>query len=220
MDKAKKLYVFVYFRFYLEIISNSQKVRKIKNNEHYISFTQAFLLLTFCSRVIIYFLSIYTHVYKYICFPELYEGKLHISWLFIPIYFSISQDIQIFSCYHSTAVDFIDLHWYNTNLLSIFLAKWSNNIFYNLSPPPGQKTVVEQVLPLIITSLDSLEHFYCLYWFMTLTFLNLWWQWLLKSRTFLMIIHSQSECYKWCSILLRVPHVEAHDMHLPLLWWC
>ena len=144
----------------------------------------------------------------------IYHGSLSLYTLVFPKTYRYSR-------HHSTVVDFINLHWYDTNLLSIFLAKWSNNVFYNLSPPPGQKTVMEQVLPLIITSLDSLEHFYCLYWFMTLTFLNLWWQWLLKrSRTFLMIIHSQPECYKWCSILLRVPHVEAHDMHLCLIWWC
>lgn len=67
-------------------------------------------------------------------------------------YFARHKDII---CY-SIVANFMNLHWNNTNLLSIILAKWCN-IFYNYFPPPQQKPVLEQVCFLLIGFLKTLS---------------------------------------------------------------
>lgn len=182
-QSKETLCINIYFRFHLELISNSQKARKNKIlNTIYTS--PKFIIVTL-SCCIICILSIHVCIYKFSSF-ELYEGKLYIWWLFTPIYsneyflrnkyFLRHKHIL---CHHNIVVYFINLHGYNTNLPSISLVKWSNNVLNSHFPSPVEDTAKEQVLPLIIISLHSLQHFNH---FMTLTFLNLLWHWLLKRK--------------------------------------
>lgn len=140
-------------------------------------------------------------MYIHIFLPELYEDTLHISRLIILRKYFL-RHIFLFPQYCCQLHKFTDmtLIYCPYRLLNDLIIPFTITSPSSTGTSLGTGTTFKYyftgqpgtfLLPLLI--------------FVALTFLNLWWHWLLKrNRTFLMIIHPQRECRKWCYILLRL----------------